>query len=152
MKWSLSQTGYEVGLPIPMVTDSSPWTVQMTGSVPLMDEIPEITPAQTSTSGGDLMGRLLASMEHQPISQIRERLEARAGAASGTREYWDCVAALLDVAEAVHEAACVECVPSGVCGRSLKKRANGQIEASRIPEQCPYGRLRLAVQKLPQVV
>lgn len=35
-----------------------------------------------------------------PITQIRDRLEAKAGAVSGTREYWDCVAALLDVAEA----------------------------------------------------
>lgn len=36
----------------------------------------------------------------EPISQIRERLEAKAGADAGTRSYWDCVAALLDVAEA----------------------------------------------------
>lgn len=34
------------------------------------------------------------------ITEIRDRLEAKAGAVAGTRPYWDCVAALLDVAEA----------------------------------------------------
>lgn len=37
------------------------------------------------------------------ITQIRARLEARAASESGTRPYWDCVATLLDIAEAAQE-------------------------------------------------
>lgn len=60
-------------------------------------------------------------------------------------------AALLDVAEAAHLAACVHCVPSGACGESLKPgkgTTQGQLVATAIPLQCPKGRLRLAVDRL----
>lgn len=43
------------------------------------------------------------STKATPISQIKRRLEDMAGDLGGTRRYWDCVEALLDVAEVAQQ-------------------------------------------------